>query len=135
MRAALRAGGGQPHRQREAEVEGGQVAQERTDLGGRNRGIGGDGEKFRGEGMERTQDVEAVTARGRPQEDPGQGPEKPQERSSHTGRGIDNEDGALPRTGLGSARFPLVPQGARLHVGIGLGGEPGDTPTAEREFF
>jgi hypothetical protein len=50
-------------------------------------------------------------------------------------RGIPKEDGALARTGLGSARLQLLRQETRLRVGVGFGGEHANALTTEMEFF
>jgi hypothetical protein len=135
LRTALRASLGEHHRQRNPELARGYLSQERTDLGGSNGGVVGNSEEFLGDRVERPQDVEALPARWGAHEQPGDRPEEPQEWREHEGRGIDKEDGALPRTGLGSARFHLLGPIARLPVGVSFGWEPPDTPTTELEFF
>jgi len=78
---ALVAGIVQDDGERDPEIEGGQVPQERTDLRRRNVGVVRDGKEFMGDRVERAQDIETLPPRGGPQEDARHGPEEPQERS------------------------------------------------------
>ena len=112
-----------------------QLVQQGADLFGGDVRVVGHRDQFVGDGIQGSQHIEPLAARGCPDEQAGQRPEEAQKGRQHEMGGIDEKHGALPGAGFGQSWFDLLLEIGRLGVRVGLGRDHPHPATAQLEFF